>query len=344
MAALEPPRAYGAPPLAGALRTTPEDFDVEEELGFEPDGTGQHLLLKVRKRGANTEFVARTLARHARVRVHDVGFAGLKDRHAVVVQWFSVPRGEESAEFWLAHEHPEFAVLAAHPHGRKLRRGALAANRFRIRVRDVRGDRAALDARLALIRTRGVPNYFGPQRFGVAGGNLQRLAHWALDGVEPRARAERSFTLSAGRSLVFNAMLAERVRRESWDRLLSGEIVNLDGSGSVFAIETPGAEELQRCAELDVHPTGPLWGRGGVRPQLDAAALEDCVTDAFVPVITSLEQAGLQGERRALRLRVEALEARVGEDLELTFRLGAGAFATAVLRELLDADVAGVTT
>ena len=341
-AALEPPRAFAKLPLAATLRATAEDFEVEEDLGFEPDGEGQHWLLKVRKRGANTEWVARALARHASVRAADVGFAGLKDRHAVAVQWFSVPRGGVSAGSWRELENAEFSVLEAHAHGRKLRRGALAGNRFRIRLRDLRGDRALLDERLALIRSRGVPNYFGPQRFGVEGANLLSLARWSLDGAELGARTERSFTLSAGRSLVFNAVLAERVRREAWDRLVSGEIVNLEGSGSVFGIEMPGADLVQRCAELDLHPTGPLWGRGELRPRLEAAELEATATREFEPVIHALERAGLQSERRALRLRVDALEAQMAQDPWLTFHLGAGAFATAVLRELVDSSVAGV--
>jgi tRNA pseudouridine13 synthase len=331
--------------LAGTIRSIAEDFEVQEELGFSPDGAGQHLLLKIRKRDANTEWVARAIARHARVRPSDVGFAGLKDRHAVAVQWFSVPGGREAGTAsWLEFRHPEFTVLEAHAHGRKLRRGALAGNRFRIRVRALRGDRAALDARLAQIRAQGVPNYFGPQRFGRDAANLQALAHWALDGRALRGRAERSFTLSAGRSVVFNAVLAQRVQDASWDRLLDGEIVNLDGSGSVFRIETPPPDIGERCAALDVHPTGPLWGRGDLRPSLAAAALENKVSAAFAAVTTALEAAGLQQERRALRLKVEALAADLDEDLELTFRLGSGAFATAVLRELVDADVAGVTT
>jgi tRNA pseudouridine13 synthase len=168
--------------------------------------------------------------------------------------------------------------------------------------------------------------------------------HWTVEGREPRGRTERGFTLSTGRSLVFNAVLAERVRRETWDRILPGEVVNLDGSGSVFRVDMPEADVEGRCAELDVHPTGPMWGVGELRPGLDAAALEDQVSGAFEAVTRVLEQAGLQSERRALRLRVEALEARLDEHLELTFSLGPGSFATAVVRELVAADVAGVMT
>ncbi len=143
---------------------------------------------------------------------------------------------------------------------------------------------------------------------------------------------------------MFNAVLAERVRRDNWDRLLGGEIVNLDGSGSVFGADAPDAELLRRCAAFDVHPTGPLWGRGELRPRGEALELETAVTGTLEPVTAALEAAGLQHERRALRLKVEAFEAHLGEDLEVSFRLGPGAFATVVLRELVAANVAGVNT
>ncbi len=340
-AALEPPRAFATPRLTGRLRTVPEDFQVEEELGFEPHGDGEHWLLRIRKRGANTEWVAGVLARHARVRIADVGFAGLKDRHAVAVQWFSVPRGAAPAESWLELENPEFSVLDVRAHARKLQRGALAGNRFHIRVRHLAGEREGLDARVALIRSHGVPNYFGPQRFGTAGGNLHALAGWAVEGVALATRRERSFTLSAGRSLVFNAVLAERVRRGNWNHLLAGDIVNLDGSGSIFNVDTPTVDLVRRCAALDIHPTGPLWGRGVGRTTLEAAELERAVVSGFDSVTAALEGAELRHERRSLRLRVAALEARIGEDLELTFRLGPGGFATTVLRELIELDAAG---
>ena len=116
-------RAFGAAPARGRLRAAPEDFVVDEELGFAPDGDGSHWLLRVRKRGANTEFVARELARHARLRPHEVGFAGLKDRNAITSQWFTLPRGPAPGPDWTALRHPEFEVLEAHPHRRKLRRG-----------------------------------------------------------------------------------------------------------------------------------------------------------------------------------------------------------------------------
>src|SRR5262249_41565450 len=152
-----------------------------------PSGAGQHVLLKVRKRNANTQWVARELARRAGCRPAEVGYAGLKDRRAVALQWFSVPRAAAPLS-WLELGDAEFAVLEAHAHARQLRRGALAANQFTVRVGASDGDGARLAAllapRLDEIARRGVPNYFGPQRFGRDGANLARVAQ-SLEALHP---------------------------------------------------------------------------------------------------------------------------------------------------------------
>ncbi|HEX9208264.1 MAG TPA: tRNA pseudouridine(13) synthase TruD, partial [Steroidobacteraceae bacterium] len=159
------PCAHGAPPATGRIRAQPEDFFVEEILGFEPDGAGNHALLIVEKRGANTGWVAAQLARHAGVNVRDVGFSGHKDRHAVTRQAFTLP-ASASAEIATCLEcrGEGYAVLSAARHGRKLRPGSHRANRFVLRVRELAGERAAVEACLQRIRDDGVPNYFGPQR------------------------------------------------------------------------------------------------------------------------------------------------------------------------------------
>jgi tRNA pseudouridine13 synthase len=159
--ALDPLRAYGAPIGRGVLRAAPEDFLVEEQLGFSPAGSGQHVLLKVRKRGANTQWVARELARACGCRVPDVGYAGLKDRHAVALQWFTVPQSRMAPEGWTEVRGQGFEVLEAHAHTRKLPRGALEGNRFDIRIRGMEVSDEVLSARLVDIAARGVPNYFG---------------------------------------------------------------------------------------------------------------------------------------------------------------------------------------
>jgi tRNA pseudouridine13 synthase len=236
----------------------------------------------------------------------------------------------------LTLEHPQFRVHEIHAHSRKLRRGALAANRFRIRVRELDTDAPALDQRVARIARCGVPNYFGPQRFGRAVGNLARVQEWLATSALPRSRSERSFTISAARSLVFNALLAERVSDGSWEMLRVGDIANLDGTGSIFSVGALTPEITERCRALDVHPSGPLWGAGTLRSEAKARELETEVGQRFKAVTSALERCGLDQERRPLRLRVAGLTAQVeGNVLTLEFRLTAGAFATAVLRELL---------
>jgi tRNA pseudouridine13 synthase len=307
---------------------------VEEDLGFLPAGTGQHVLLKVRKRDANTQWVARSLAKIARCRAMDVGYAGLKDRRALAVQWFTVPRSGQSLEAWTDTRTVEFEVLEAHPHSRKLPRGALAGNRFVIRVRGVAAADAALEDRIELIRRQGVPNYFGAQRFGRDGSNLEAISA----GLRSLRPPERGFVLSAARSLIFNAVLAERVREDSWGRLETGDIANLDGRGSVFPVEEIDATLRERSARLEIHPTGPMWGGGSPAVRARVLELESRVSSEFASALQLLEQAGLRQERRALRLAVRELEwRREGEDaITLQFRLAKGSFATTVLREIFD--------
>ena len=331
--ALDPPRAGGPPPARGQLKSGPADFRVEERLGFEPDGGAGHWLLQVEKTDANTLFVARSLARAAGGRPADVGFAGLKDRRAVAVQWFSLPAAREPRD-WQGFAGPGFRVLAAFAHSRKLRRGALAGNRFRIALRGLEGDRAELEARLRAVATAGFPNYFGPQRFGRDGANLDAVAGWLAGGRLPAAREERAFILSAARALAFNAVLAARVGAGSWGRLLPGELVNLDGSASVFAADAIDATLAARCEAFDLHPSGPLPGAGGLRPAAEADRVEAAALAPLAALVDALEQAGAEAGRRPLRARPAGFAHRLeGDVLELDFELPRGAFATALLAE-----------
>ena len=142
-------------------------------------------------------------------------------------------------------------MLEAHAHRRKLPRGALAGNDFRIVLRGFDGAREALERRAEKLRQHGVPNYFGPQRFG------RDLANLSVLQGGPPPRDGRGFVLSAARSLIFNAVLAERVRDGTWNRLLAGERANLDGRNSNFLVEATDTVLEQRAAALDLHPTGP---------------------------------------------------------------------------------------
>jgi tRNA pseudouridine13 synthase len=336
-AALQPPRAHGAPLPAATLKASPEDFHVEERLSFEPSGTGPHWLLRVEKRTANTRWVAAEIARLAGVPAGDVGYAGLKDRHAIAVQWFSVPARARSAESWTEVRTAEFKVLEARANTRKLKVGALSGNRFRIRLRNAMWSREQLDLKLDALRAHGAPNYFGPQRFGREGYNLERVAAWVQSAAAPRGRAERSFTLSAARSLVFNAVLARRVEAGDWSQLGPGDLASLDGSGSHFSVAAVDEEILRRLATFDIHPSGPLWGRGQPASQGQALQHELEVARELATVTELLAAAGLTQERRALRCAIRELSAeRDASTVTLSFTLGRGQFATAVLREICE--------
>ena len=331
------PWAFGTPPLQARLRSQPEDFRVEEILGYDADGQGEHALLWIEKRGANTDWVARELARFAGVPPVAVGYAGMKDRHAVTRQTFSVQLAGKPDPDWSLFPHAEVKVLAATWHSRKLKRGALRGNRFVLVLREARGERARADEVLREIQRRGVPNYFGEQRFGREGGNVaQARAMFAGRRVD---RDTRSMLLSAARAQIFNSVLAARVERGAWDAPLDGEIWSLAGSRSWFGPEPFDEALSERLARGDIHPSGPLWGQGEPPAAGEAGALERTVAATMPELVHGLAAAKMEHERRPLRLMPRELGWRWFDDgaLELSFELPAGAYATVVVRELAQA-------
>ncbi len=330
------PRAFGAPVLNARMRSAPEDFVVEELPGFEPSGEGEHLLLTVEKRGMNTAFAARRIAAWAGIAEMGVGYAGLKDRHAVTRQRFSVHLPRKVAPDLATLATDDLKVLESTWHARKLPRGALAGNRFELILRDVSGDVADIEARLREIAAHGLPNWFGEQRFGRDGGNVPAaLAMFAGRRVR---REQRSILISAARSELFNRVLAARLADGSWNRGMEGEVWMLAGSRSVFGPEPWNEQLAQRLGDFDIHPTGPLWGAGEPRTQADARDVEMRALqgDDAQKLREGLEQEGLRQERRALRLRPDGLSwSWVSADaLRLSFALPPGSYATAVLHEL----------
>ena len=333
------PRAHGDAVLSARMRSVPEDFQVEELPSFEPSGSGEHLLLTVEKRGMNTAYAARLLAEWAGVQEMAIGYAGLKDRHALTVQRFSVhlPR-RVAPDIALLEREGELRVLDHHWHLRKLPRGALAGNRFGLLLRDVQGAPDAIDKRLARIAEAGVPNYFGEQRFGREGDNIAQ-ARSMFAGRRVR-REQRGILLSAARSQLFNRVLAARVERGDWSRALPGEVWMLDGTRSVFGPQLLDETLEARLQQMDIHPTGPLWGRGALRSADDVAGIENAALadEESLALKKGLERAGLSQERRALRVRPGGLEwtRPTPDTLALSFSLPAGSYATAVLAELGD--------
>jgi len=337
-------RAYISIPLDGAsippdrnpaslstatIRSTPSDFEVTEELGYEFDGEGEHDYLYVEKIGTNTEWLSRQLASFAGVPARDVGYSGLKDRNAVTRQWFSVPRW--NSPDWDDASVEGATVLDVQRHSKKLRRGAHKANHFKIVLRPNKsGSEPFLlvsekgsdpfSERLRLIGEHGVPNYYGEQRFGREGANVRLADDWAAGKRLPRHK--RSIAISSARSFLFNEYLHDRVLNGTWDQILPGDIANLDGTSSVFNVDEVDAEIKRRCDEMDLHPAAKLAGEGSM-----------CGHDSWQ---RAFDKGRVKPGSRSLRLNVRDLSAEVAEDrLELAFTLGRGAFATSVLREIV---------
>jgi tRNA pseudouridine13 synthase len=336
--------AWGKPAARGRMRQHPEDFQVTEIPLLEPDGAGEHVWLWIRKRNENTLDVAGQLAEFAGVHPRQVSFAGLKDRNAVTEQWFSVQLPGRDEPCWEDLNADTLTVLRHARHSRKLRRGALKGNTFRITLRAMEGAPGALEQRLAVIAREGVPNYFGVQRFGRDGSNLQTAARLFGNPKLRLSRNKRSLALSAARALLFNQVLSARVDAGNWNLPLAGDAMQLHGSHSYFIAASVDADLLKRAASQDVHPTGPLHGRGAAPVQGACRELETGVLADHAGWCAGLEAAGLQQDRRALRLGVADLcwQWESSAVLVLTFSLPAGSYATSVLREaVLDAAIGG---
>ncbi|MDH3441338.1 MAG: tRNA pseudouridine(13) synthase TruD [Gammaproteobacteria bacterium] len=327
-------RAHGSPVFRGVVKQSPNDFKVDEVLGFAPTGDGEHDFLLVEKTDANTAWVARGLAAHGSVNARDAGFAGLKDRRAVTTQWFSVRRPSGAGTDWRALDLPGVRILEQTRHNRKLKRGAHAANRFRIVIRFADINKEGVIERLESICAVGVPNYFGPQRFGRNASNLV-VANAVFKGKRVN-RDQRSMAISAARSYIFNEVLSARVSAGTWNQVLVGEPLNLDSTGSYFVPNEVDRQLKSRLRSFDIHPTGPLWGKDDSRCSGAAAEIEQAVADANPDFVTGLRKVGARTDRRALRMPVHDCSWHISaESLELAFRLGKGSFATAVLRELM---------
>lgn len=330
------PRASGEALGTAVLKAVAEDFQVDEVLDIPLSGQGEHLWLWVEKRDLNTEEAARRLARAAGVPVRSISYAGLKDRQALTRQWFSLHLPGKADPALERAEDETLRILTRSRHQRKLQRGAHSANGFTLRLTQLQADRAELDARLERIKAQGVPNYFGLQRFGFDGGNVHGARDYAERQQLPVQRNLRSRLLSAGRSHLFNRVLAERVAAGSWNQAQPGDLLAFTDSRSFFpAGEAECADP--RLAILDLHPTGPLWGAGPSPAGAAAGALEDAIAASEPAIAKWLAEAGMKHERRILRLPIGRLSWHYpGPDiLQLEFVLPTGCFATAVVRELV---------
>lgn len=333
------PRTHGPALGHATLRLVPEDFLVIEELGFTPEGQGEHVFLHLEKRGLNTVELQQRLADLSGIPLADISFSGLKDRHAVTRQWFSVRLAGRPQPDWQRLECTgNVRILELGRHPRKLRRGVHRGNRFQLHLRDCTADRQELTTRLQHLRQYGVPNYFGEQRFGHGGSTERQAREWVARGGRRISRTRRGLYLSALRASLFNRLLARRVEEGSWDQLLPGDLCMLHGSRSLFACSEVDAELVARCARGDVHPGLPLWGRGKVlQDEVQWQRQLDWLGDEY-EVCAFLEAQGLSLGWRRTRLWPDDFSWQFCGDggLILNFCLEPGGYATTVLAELVE--------
>ena len=342
---------HGEPQISATVKHSAEDFVVLEELGFEPSDQGEHLFLRLQKRNLTTSQVADKLASTLGVSRLDVGYAGMKDRRALATQWFSVllPAGRENKLSGLESE--DLTILDSRRNARKLKTGVHKGNHFVLRLRNICGDRGQLEDRLERLLRSGVPNYFGQQRFGRELSSLHQVRQLMVaadhdvrdSGITARpGRQRRGLLYSAARSYLFNHILSARLREQSWNRYLEGDVLALDGTKRLFTVEPyrwNGCLQ-ERLDALDIHPTGCLAGsqqagqRYGTRGI--AADMEKRVLAHFPELVDGLIRHGLRSGRRALRFRPQALRWSwpAGNELLLEMTLPAGAYATSLLREI----------
>jgi len=334
------PAAYSPAVGSGKLKQFAEDFIVIETLSFPFTGEGEHGYLKIRKTGQNTQWVCQRLARHFSVKERDIGYAGLKDRHAVTTQWFSLPYKNISDEKIAAFIEEGIEILEWQRHSGKLRKGAIKYNQFEITLRDVKLDSDELAERLILIKQQGVPNYFDDQRFGRQRQNLTAFNDMVEGKFKPKRHKQRIY-ISAARSWLFNQVLAKRVEQNNWATGIAGDVYQLDGSKKVFATDVLDDEICQRLMENDIHPTAPLWGVGDLMTALDAQNFETTVLQDWQGWCNQLEQAGLKQQRRATRVIPIEFEYDYNQDqkrLTLSFKLPSGAYATNLVGEIIVLD------
>ncbi|WP_105546305.1 tRNA pseudouridine(13) synthase TruD [Cronobacter sakazakii] len=329
---------HGQPQGQGRLKASPTDFQVVEDLGFAPDGDGEHLLVRIRKTCCNTRAVADALAKFLGIAAREISFAGQKDKYAVTEQWLCARLPGKEMPAMRAFTLEGCEVLEFARHRRKLRLGALKGNRFSLVLRDIT-HRDEIEQRLSLISEKGVPNYFGTQRFGRGGSNIYQAKRWAQTGQPPRERNKRGFALSAARSLMFNTLVSERLQRFGVNQVMDGDALQLAGRGSWFVATPEELTDLQaRVDNGELLITAALPGSGDWGTQRAALAFEQATLADETELLTLLTREKVEAARRAMLLFPRELRWQWQDDatLEVSFWLPAGSFATSVIRELFN--------
>ncbi|TDF38669.1 tRNA pseudouridine(13) synthase TruD [Alteromonadaceae bacterium M269] len=326
---------YGAPKAIGVFKSQAEDFQVEEQLGYELTGEGEHIYVWLQKQNLNTAFVAEQLAKQLNLPLRNVSYAGRKDKHALTRQWFGLHVPGKLDPNFDQFQLEGASILKTIRHNKKLKVGNLKGNRFDIRLREIENPQD-IDQRLNSIQQGGVPNYFGPQRFGNNGSNL-RLGLMLSKGEAIRNRNKRNLAISALRSWLFNQLTSLRIEQGNFSTLLDGDAVILNGSNSFFINDGTDLTLNDRIKDRDALLSAPLWGKGELNSTEAANEFEAHAASNYADICQSLEELGLEQQRRAISLYPENLTWKLQDNLlTLSFELPSGCFATSVLREVVN--------
>lgn len=345
----------GEPKIEAVLKQEFSDFQVDEELGFELAGKGDHLWINLRKTDLSTTDVAKGLAERCGVQLKTIGYSGMKDRRGECTQWFSLPLNRQDEAKLSSVDDGFVEVLATQRNTRKLKIGSHKANHFKILLRNCTGPRSDFEDRLSLIKSQGAPNYFGSQRFGRNMSNMTQVEALMTSALEPQAdasaqraqlgRVKRGMLFSAARAYVFNQLLSKRIENGNWNRYVEGDVLNLDGTSRFFSLQTPDVwdDQLQcRLAEFDIHISGPLAGKKDSKDRYassgKAADMEEVVLKEFELLVGGLAHFDVLAARRSLRFLPGDLRWNwkdpESSDLLVEFKLPRGTYATSLLREV----------
>jgi tRNA pseudouridine13 synthase len=335
MYSLDWQRVYGTPKATASFKLTPEDFQVNEYFSGQFSGEGEHIILRIEKRGLTTEEVIKSLARLINKPVKLISYAGLKDRQALTTQWLSIHAPGEEIPGISQLEAPGWRVMECTRHHKKLRPGYLTGNHFVMKLRDL-SDTDDLLHRIEQMKRTGIPNYFGEQRFGREGGNLIKAEEMLVQKRKVKDRFLKGMYCSAARSWLYNLILSMRVQDATWNVPIPGDVMQLSGTNSIFVIDRVDEQLLKRVAEKDISPASPLPGKGKNMVKDQALTIISGIYTTWDSWIAGLEQFGVEEAWRSNILHIENLSCLIKErTAELSFTLPAGSYATSVLRELV---------
>ncbi|PCJ48841.1 MAG: tRNA pseudouridine(13) synthase TruD [Gammaproteobacteria bacterium] len=309
--------AYPTAVNRALYRQQPEHFQVYETLDFTPQGQGDHLYLYLEKRNTNTDWLARELARKANLNPADVGYAGRKDRHAVTSQWFSLHLPPSKKISLKLFEGEDYKLLKHSRHIKKLRKGQIAHNRFKLQLTEFDGSFEQFKIRCHEVAQSGFPNYFGPQRFGHGGDNIIQAEAMLSGKLRVKDRNKRSIYLSAARSYLFNKILSKRLESDCWLTPISGD-------------------QYLRLGQGELSISGAMAGDGENSALGACLELESAVLEKNKNLYTGIANSRIAWQRRSLRAMPEKLSCeKSSQGVEINFSLQSGAYATSLLRELL---------